>query len=154
MFLVYLNTCVIIVIRFNVLVINMYQESEKAQYEQYEALSISDTRTVLGNSFKSEFEQSSLNSSSKSSSSSSSSLPSSSSTSSSFLQSSSFSSSSFSSSSSSSFLSSSSSESSDYANGIYEHPGALDLSSKGINIGHLNVQGICGDRLSKFSERN
>ena len=29
---------------------------------------------------------------------------------------------------------------------------SYDLSSKGINIGHLNVQGICGDRMSKFSE--
>ena len=28
----------------------------------------------------------------------------------------------------------------------------LCLSSKGIHIGHLNVQGICGEILSKFSE--
>lgn len=28
----------------------------------------------------------------------------------------------------------------------------LNLASKGINIGHLNIQGICGDKLSKFSE--
>ena len=29
---------------------------------------------------------------------------------------------------------------------------SFDLNSKGINIGHLNVQGICGDKMSKFSE--
>ena len=29
---------------------------------------------------------------------------------------------------------------------------SIDLNSKGINIGHLNVQGICGDKMSKFSE--
>ena len=33
-----------------------------------------------------------------------------------------------------------------------EHSNTLNLSSKGINIGHLNVQGICGENLSKFSE--
>ena len=29
---------------------------------------------------------------------------------------------------------------------------SLNLISKGINIGHLNVQGICGDKMSIFSE--
>ena len=29
---------------------------------------------------------------------------------------------------------------------------SLNLNSKGINNGHLNVQGICGDKMSKFSE--
>ena len=29
---------------------------------------------------------------------------------------------------------------------------SIDLNSKGTNIGHLNVQGICGDKMSKFSE--
>ena len=29
---------------------------------------------------------------------------------------------------------------------------SFDLNGKGINIGHLNVQGICGDKMSKFSE--
>ena len=29
---------------------------------------------------------------------------------------------------------------------------SLNLNSKGINIGHLNVQGIFGDKMSKFSE--
>lgn len=33
-----------------------------------------------------------------------------------------------------------------------EHSNTLNLSSKGINIGHLNIQGICGENLSKFSE--
>ena len=33
-----------------------------------------------------------------------------------------------------------------------EHSTILNLSGKGINIGHLNVQGICGENLSKFSE--
>ena len=33
-----------------------------------------------------------------------------------------------------------------------EHSNTLNLSSKGINIGHLNVQGICGENLSKFSK--
>ena len=33
-----------------------------------------------------------------------------------------------------------------------EHSNTLNLSSKGINIGHLNVQVICGENLSKFSE--
>ena len=33
-----------------------------------------------------------------------------------------------------------------------EHSNTLNLRSKGINIGHLNVQGICGENLSKFSE--
>ena len=28
----------------------------------------------------------------------------------------------------------------------------FNLGSKGINIGNLNIQGICGDRMSKFSE--
>ena len=28
----------------------------------------------------------------------------------------------------------------------------LNLDSKGINIGHLNIQGICGENMSKFSE--
>ena len=28
----------------------------------------------------------------------------------------------------------------------------FNLSSRGINIGHLNIQGICGEKLSKFSE--
>ena len=28
----------------------------------------------------------------------------------------------------------------------------LHLSSKGINMGHLNIQGICGEKLGKFSE--
>ena len=51
---------------------------------------------------------------------------------------------------SSSFPSPSSSELSDYANDTYEHPVALDLASKGINIGHLIVQGICGERFSKI----
>ena len=35
------------------------------------------------------------------------------------------------------------------------HPGYpidLQLNNKGINIGHLNIQGICGENLSKFSE--
>ena len=26
------------------------------------------------------------------------------------------------------------------------------MGSKGINIGHLNIQGICGENISKFSE--
>ena len=29
---------------------------------------------------------------------------------------------------------------------------AFNLSSRGINIGHLNIQGICGEKLGKFSE--
>ena len=29
---------------------------------------------------------------------------------------------------------------------------AFKLSSKGINIGHLNIQGICGEKLGTFSE--
>ena len=29
---------------------------------------------------------------------------------------------------------------------------AFKLSSRGINIGHLNIQGICGEKLGKFSE--
>ena len=29
---------------------------------------------------------------------------------------------------------------------------SINLNNKGINIGHLNVQGICGDKMSKFSE--
>ena len=29
---------------------------------------------------------------------------------------------------------------------------AFKLSSRGINIGHLNIQGICGGKLGKFSE--
>ena len=29
---------------------------------------------------------------------------------------------------------------------------SIKLDSKGINIGHLNVQGICGDKMAKFSE--
>ena len=29
---------------------------------------------------------------------------------------------------------------------------SLHLNSKRINIGHLKVQGICGDKMSKFSE--
>ena len=29
---------------------------------------------------------------------------------------------------------------------------SFDFNSKGINIGNLNVQGICGDKMSKFSE--
>ena len=32
------------------------------------------------------------------------------------------------------------------------HPHSLNLDSKGINIGHLNIQGICGETMSKFSE--
>ena len=28
----------------------------------------------------------------------------------------------------------------------------LDLSDKGLNFGHLNIQGICGRDMSKFSE--
>lgn len=28
----------------------------------------------------------------------------------------------------------------------------FNLSNRGINIGHLNIQGICGEKLSKFSE--
>ena len=34
----------------------------------------------------------------------------------------------------------------------HEHPVALNLSSRGINIGHLNIQGICGEKLGKFSK--
>ena len=101
-------------------------------------------KPVLGSNFKSEFEQNSLNSSSSSSFSSSSSTAS-------FSLPSSFSSSSFPSSSTPSFPFSSS-KSSDYANDTYEHPVALDLASKGINIEHLNVQGICAERFRKFSE--
>ncbi|MCG8112744.1 MAG: reverse transcriptase domain-containing protein [Candidatus Thiodiazotropha taylori] len=33
-----------------------------------------------------------------------------------------------------------------------ENGNVLNLSSKGINIGHLNIQGICGENLTKFSE--
>ena len=33
-----------------------------------------------------------------------------------------------------------------------DHPISLNLGSKGINIGHLNIQGICGENMSKFSE--
>ena len=29
---------------------------------------------------------------------------------------------------------------------------SLNLSSRGLNIGHLNIQGICGENLNKFSE--
>ena len=31
-------------------------------------------------------------------------------------------------------------------------PISVNLMKKGYNIGHLNVQGLCGDKLSKFSE--
>ena len=31
-------------------------------------------------------------------------------------------------------------------------PLSLDLKKKGYNIGHLNIQGLCGDSLNKFSE--
>ena len=34
----------------------------------------------------------------------------------------------------------------------HEHPVALNLSSKDINIDHLNIQGIYSEKLSKFSE--
>ena len=33
-----------------------------------------------------------------------------------------------------------------------DHPYSLNLGSKGINIGHLNIPGICGENMSKFSE--
>ena len=33
-----------------------------------------------------------------------------------------------------------------------EHPHSLNLDSKSINIGQLNIQGICGENMSKFSE--
>ena len=33
-----------------------------------------------------------------------------------------------------------------------EHPHSLNLDSKGINIGDLNIQGFCGENMSKFSE--
>ena len=29
---------------------------------------------------------------------------------------------------------------------------AFNLNSRGMNIGHLNIQGICGEKLGKFSE--
>ena len=29
---------------------------------------------------------------------------------------------------------------------------SFNLNSKGIDIGHLNVQGICGNKMSKFLE--
>ena len=32
------------------------------------------------------------------------------------------------------------------------HPVNLTLCSKGINMGHLNIQGTCGEKLGKFSE--
>ena len=31
-------------------------------------------------------------------------------------------------------------------------PISVNLMKKGYRIGHLNVQGLCGDKLSKFSE--
>ena len=34
-----------------------------------------------------------------------------------------------------------------------EHPHSLTLGSKGINIGQLNIQVICSEYMSKFSER-
>ena len=34
----------------------------------------------------------------------------------------------------------------------HEHSVALNLSSKGIYIGHLNIQRICGEKLDKISE--
>ena len=33
-----------------------------------------------------------------------------------------------------------------------ENPLSLNLKKKGFNIGHLNIQGLCGDNLNKFSE--
>ena len=32
-----------------------------------------------------------------------------------------------------------------------EAPFSIFLMRKGYNIGHLNIQGLCGDKLSKFS---
>ena len=32
------------------------------------------------------------------------------------------------------------------------HPHSLNLDNKGINIGRLYIQGICGENMSKFSE--
>ena len=43
-------------------------------------------------------------------------------------------------------------EQSDLLDNENEHSLSFDLANKGINIGHLNIQGICGDKLSKFSE--
>ena len=31
-----------------------------------------------------------------------------------------------------------------------DHPHSLNLGSKGINIGHLNIQGICGENMSNI----
>ena len=40
----------------------------------------------------------------------------------------------------------------DLLNNEHEHSLSFNIANKGINIGHLNIQGICGDKLSKFSE--
>ena len=37
----------------------------------------------------------------------------------------------------------------DLSDNEHEHSLSFNLANKGINIGHLNKQGICGDKLSK-----
>ena len=42
--------------------------------------------------------------------------------------------------------------SSDSSHNQQMHTIDLNLSNKGINMGHLNIQGICGEKLVKFSK--
>ena len=37
-------------------------------------------------------------------------------------------------------------------NNVELNSNAFNLNSRGMNIGHLNNQGICGEKLGKFSE--
>ena len=40
----------------------------------------------------------------------------------------------------------------DLSDNEHEHSFSFNLANKGINISHSNMHGICGDKLTKFSE--